>query len=69
MNFCSQCGGKTEQRIPELLPQQSVTQLTRLVLVNAVYFNAAWKAPFEPAITKPGTFSSISHLSSSPWSS
>jgi serpin B len=47
---------QTEQRIPELLPQDSVNPLTRLVLVNAVYFNAAWKDPFDAAITKPATF-------------
>jgi serpin B len=51
--------GETEQRIPELLPKDSVNPLTRLVLVNAVYFNAAWKAPFDAAITKPGTFHGI----------
>jgi serpin B len=50
---------QTEQRIPELLPQNSVNPLTRLVLVNAVYFNAAWKDPFEPESTKSGTFHGV----------
>jgi len=47
---------ETATRIPELLPAQSVSAQTRLVLVNAVYFNAAWAQPFEPSITKDGTF-------------
>jgi serpin B len=51
--------GQTEQRIPELLPENSINPLTRLVLVNAVYFNAAWKDPFDPINTKPGTFHGI----------
>lgn len=51
--------GQTEQRIPELLPPSSVNPLTRLVLVNAVYFNAAWKTPFEAAITKDAPFHGI----------
>ena len=27
-----------------------------MVLVNAIYFNAAWATPFEPKATLPGTF-------------
>jgi serpin B len=37
---------QTEQRIKDLLPMGSITDETRLVLTNAVYFNAAWKSPF-----------------------
>ena len=51
--------GQAESRIPELLAKDAVNPLTRLVLVNAVYFNAAWKEPFEDAITKTGTFHGI----------
>jgi serpin B len=47
---------KTETRIPELLPEHSINALTRLVLVNAVYFNAAWAHPFDTLLTKAGTF-------------
>jgi serpin B len=39
---------RTEEKIPELLPQGIIKPDTRLVLTNAVYFNAAWKTPFEP---------------------
>lgn len=38
---------QTENKITDLLPQGSITTLTRLVLTNAVYFNAAWKFPFK----------------------
>ncbi len=47
---------KTEKRIKDLLPQGSVSTLTRLVLTNAVYFNAAWAEPFEDKDTAKGTF-------------
>jgi serpin B len=47
---------KTEQRIKDLLPQGSVDSLTRLVLTNAVYFNAAWLYPFDPNNTRDGSF-------------
>ncbi len=47
---------KTERRIRELLPEGSIDTLTRLVLVNAIYFNAAWRVPFEESSTRPGTF-------------
>jgi len=39
---------KTEQRIKELLPQGSLDPSTRFVLVNTVYFNAAWLEEFTP---------------------
>jgi serpin B len=42
---------KTEQKIKDLLPQGSIDGATRLVLVNAVYFNAAWLHPFDPTKT------------------
>jgi serpin B len=37
---------RTAQRIQNLLPEGSVTTDSRLVLVNAVYFNAAWQNKF-----------------------
>ena len=46
----------TEDRITELLPQGSIDPSTRLVLTNAVYFNAAWKNPFIADLTTPGPF-------------
>lgn len=47
---------ETEQRVKDLIPAGVINALTRLVLVNAVYFNASWATPFEPVLTKPGVF-------------
>lgn len=49
-------GKETEERIKDLLPAGSVTPATRLVLVNAIYFNAAWRTPFSEGSTKKATF-------------
>jgi serpin B len=38
---------KTEDRIKDLLSEGSITSDTRAVLVNAIYFNAAWKTQFD----------------------
>ncbi len=46
---------QTEGKIQNLLPQGTVSSLTRLVLVNAIYFNAAWKHPFTAQDTRPFT--------------
>lgn len=46
----------TEDRIRDILSPGSVNGMTRLVLTNAVYFNAAWRTPFEAANTSPGAF-------------
>jgi serpin B len=48
--------GQTHDRIPQILPPGSVDPTTRLVLVNALYFKAAWAQPFEKAATQQGTF-------------
>ena len=47
---------QTEERIKDLLPEGIITQDVRLVLVNAIYFNAAWNTPFEEESTQPGQF-------------
>ncbi|OGO09733.1 MAG: hypothetical protein A3K46_02590, partial [Chloroflexi bacterium RBG_13_60_9] len=46
----------TNQKIKDIIPQGVLDALTRLVLANAVYFNAAWQHPFEPEATLPGPF-------------
>jgi len=38
----------TQQRITDLLPAGAITVNTRLVLTNAVYFQAKWLTPFDP---------------------
>jgi len=50
---------QTEQKIKDLLPQGTIDALTRLVLVNAVYFNAAWLYPFDPANTADRSFTKL----------
>ncbi len=47
---------RTEGKIPELMPAGAVTNQTRLVLVNAVYFKAAWSKPFQKSQTAPAPF-------------
>jgi len=42
---------KTEDRIVNLLPEGILSPLTRLVLVNAIYFNAAWDETFAEEAT------------------
>ena len=50
---------QTEQRIRELLGQGTIDELTRLVLVNAIYLKAAWQAPFDESATVPARFTTI----------
>ncbi|XP_006892799.1 PREDICTED: plasminogen activator inhibitor 2 [Elephantulus edwardii] len=38
---------QTKGKIPTLLPEGSVDEETRMVLVNAVYFKGKWKTPFQ----------------------
>jgi len=42
---------RTEQRIKDLLPAPAINSSTRFVLVNAVYFKAAWQNRFTPQPT------------------
>jgi serpin B len=50
---------ETEQRIPELLGQGTVDDLTRLVLVNAIYLKAAWQMPFGDGTTASAPFTRL----------
>jgi serpin B len=47
---------QTEGRIEDLIPQGALDEMTRLVLTNAIYFNAAWAEPFQEAATRDGDF-------------
>ncbi len=47
---------RTEGKIIDLLPEGIITHDTALVLVNAIYFNAAWLEPFKEESTHNGTF-------------
>ena len=47
---------ETNDRITDLIPQGSIDDLTRLVLVNAVYLDATWARPFDPEATFDAPF-------------
>jgi serpin B len=47
---------QTEGRIKGLIPQGAIDAMTRLVLTNAIYFNAAWQYPFEKNATSDDNF-------------
>lgn len=47
---------ETEDRILDLLPRGTIVNDTLAVLVNAIYFNAAWATPFDPALTRDREF-------------
>ena len=47
---------QTEGRIKELIQEGLIDTFTRLVLTNAIYFNAAWQYPFEEDRTYDGPF-------------
>lgn len=46
----------TRGHIKELLPQGSISELTRLVLTNAIYFKGKWAQPFDPGKTSERSF-------------
>ncbi|MGA1871381.1 MAG: serpin family protein [bacterium] len=48
---------ETEGKIQDLIPQGAISSMTRLVLTNAIYFNAAWAFPFEEENTTTADFS------------
>jgi serpin B len=50
---------RTEERIPELIPENAIDGDTVLVLTNAVYFNASWNVPFKPEDTREGEFTKL----------
>jgi len=47
---------QTAGRITDLIPPGAINELTRLVLTNAIYFNAAWEYPFNDKVTTNGLF-------------
>jgi serpin B len=49
---------QTEGRIEDLIPKGDIDALTRLVLTNAIYFNAAWRFQFE----EDNTYNDIFYL-------
>jgi len=47
---------QTEDKIQNLIRAGLITPDTRLVLVNAIYFNAPWLYPFEEELTEDASF-------------
>ena len=47
---------ETQDKIRDLLPSGVVNSLTRLVLTNAIYFNASWTWPFDKGLTQERPF-------------
>jgi serpin B len=47
---------QTEDRIKDLIPEGVIDALTRMVLVNAIYFKADWLAQFDPDSTVDAPF-------------
>ena len=43
---------ETQDKIRDLLLPGAVNRLTRLVLTNAIYFNASWQWPFDKRLTR-----------------
>ena len=50
---------ETEGKIENLIPQGAIDPMTRLVLTNAIYFNAAWANPFQEDATQGGSFTRL----------
>ncbi len=47
---------ETEDRIKDIVPPGAITPETRLVLTNAIYFNASWLFPFDEDSTHDEVF-------------
>jgi len=47
---------ETQDKIRDLLSPGTVNSLTRLVLTNAIYFNASWQLPFDKQLTRAFPF-------------
>jgi serpin B len=50
---------RTEDRIPDLLPDSSPGPSTQLLLVNALYFEATWYSTFEESFTTDADFTRL----------
>ena len=50
---------RTSRKIAELIPRGVLDAITRLVLVNALYVNAAWAEPFDTRATTNGSFARL----------
>ncbi len=51
--------GQTNAKISELIGQGDIDTTTRLVLANAIYFDAAWETPFDATATHAEAFTRV----------
>ena len=56
VNINNWASDQTHGRIEDLIPQGAIDTWTRLVLANAIYFDAAWQHPFKAESTAEGPF-------------
>lgn len=49
----------TNGKIVDLIKPDLISSDSRIVLVNAVYFQGAWEFPFKPNLTLPGDFKNV----------
>jgi serpin B len=57
---------QTAGKIQNLFAPGSLDSLTRVVLVNAIYFDASWKTQFDPSKTAPSAFTKLDGTTLSP---
>lgn len=50
---------RTNDLIPELIPDGVIKPTTRMVLTNAIYFFAGWQTPFAKALTTRAPFNNL----------
>uniref|UniRef100_A0A224XBR3 Putative Protease inhibitor n=1 Tax=Megacormus gertschi TaxID=1843536 RepID=A0A224XBR3_9SCOR len=48
--------GETNGKIQELIPPNSVSPLTQMIIANAVYFKGIWRNKFHPSMTRQVRF-------------
>ena len=47
---------QTDNKIQNIITPEAITPLTKLVLVNAIYFKGDWEAKFDKSKTSKGDF-------------
>ena len=47
---------QTNQKIQDLIGPESISSMTKLILVNAIYFKGNWNVKFDKSKTRKGDF-------------
>ena len=47
---------QTNQKIQDLIGPESISSMTKLILVNAIYFKGDWQVKFDKSKTRKGDF-------------